>query len=435
MLRHAWLLLLLLAPAPRGERLVAAFYAADWDAATGEGLTRPDGSSALELHPPDLKGLSYRQPAWHRSQLVGMGEAGIDVALCEFAGRPEAVAALAKALEELATGKAPFPRVAPAAASTADAAAFLAAVPARFVATVDGAPLAWLRPSATASGAALAEFRGAWAAAHDGVLPAVAAGREWGEPDLAVAPGGAIDGPGDGDAVILGPGGRDGPGRVRERDGGAWYERAWYAVLRRKPRLVAVDSWNRYDRATAVGPTREHGREYVESTRKYATMFRKGHELPRPKGKYSTAPLVAWNLTFDPPDGGVKPVDVPGGAGEIVEAAGVRMLTSKAAPGTARRQLAFAVDDSFAWWERRAYELRLDFLDRGTGEFAVEYDGWAGPGRAGPVAFTDSGDWREAVLRLPEAALAGRQEGGSDFRIVLEGRGIALHRVVLRQVP
>jgi hypothetical protein len=324
------------------------------------------------------------------------------------------------------------PRVAPAVTEFGTAIAFLGRIPAQFQATVDRRPLIWLMPTAGRPAAEQVDPMRLLA-------PVFAVGDAGWKPDLEVVAGGALDGPADMEAVTLGPGFNDGGKRLRARQDGAWYERSWYAAMRIKPRIVALESWNRFHEGSTICPTQEHGRALLAKTKKYAETFRRGEEIPRPKGKYSAAAGVSFHLKFDPPGEGLDPVITPAAPFEVVALAGQRILSAKPAAGD-RRLLAFAVDDSYAYYERREYEIQLQILDKGKGEVVLEYDaavsGANSPDRArrsaGSFHFTDSGDWATASFKLPEAAFANRQEGGSDFRLVTQGRGLSIRWVQLR---
>jgi hypothetical protein len=418
------------APARKTERWVAAFYSAKWDAESGEGMTRPDGTDALQDHPEAFQDFSYRKAAWHRRHLEDMAAAGIDVAVCEFAANRAAVDALVEALKAAAKDGRKTPRVAPLTADPAMARLFLERIPEAHHAKGDGRPMIWLPHSKQASPEALAALRKFF----------VVADPAWGEPDLKFAAGGAFEGPRELDVVTLGPGYRDASLRIRDRDDGAWYERSWYIALKIRPRVVAIETWNRHDEGSSIGPTREHRRDYLERTKAFAEQFRRGGEIPRPKGRYSSAFGVSYHLKFEPASEGLRPVEGPGTPFEIVKLADQRILMAKPVEGRDRRVLAFAVDDSYALYERRVYEVQIQVLDKGPGKVVLEYDA-AVPGKgekdrtcrtAEPYYFTDSGDWATATFRLPDAAFANRQEGGSDFRLVTEKRGLSIRWIQLR---
>jgi hypothetical protein len=116
------------------------------------------------------------------------------------------------------------------------------------------------------------------------------------------------------------------------------------------------------------------------------------------------------------------------------------MITTKANKLGTARHLYFDVDDSWMFWEKRSVQITIEFLDQGEGSFRIEYDSADTalhlPARAhksaGEVQFTGTGEWREARITVNDAYFAGRMAGGTDFRIALDKRGVAIRRVVLR---
>ena len=414
------------------EPIVAAFYAAKWDAEKGEGMTREGGGDALQDHPESFKEFSYREVSYHLKHLEAMVDAGIDVALCEFAGHPGAVDGLMLALQSAVKNKKRIPKVAPVATDVSTALSFIGRVPPAFQASYNGRPLVWLPNERGASPETLQSMRL--------IAPMFVVGDAAWKPDLTAVAGGALDGPRDLPAVTLGPGYKDGSSRVRSRDGQAWYERSWYAALKIKPRIVAIESWNRYDEGSTICPTREYGRTLISKTKRFAEQLRKGEEIARPKGKYSDAIGVSYHLKFEPPNEGLRPVDTAVTPCEVVSAAGQKILMAKAVTGKEGRVLAFSIDDSYAYYERREYEIQLQVMDRGKGEIVIEYDA-AAPAKGETDRtrrateawhYADTGDWAAATFKLPEAAFCNRQEGGSDFRIVTKNAGLSIRWVQVR---
>ena len=82
------------------------------------------------------------------------------------------------------------------------------------------------------------------------------------------------------------------PGRrplVVSREGGKFYEQAWRKVLRRAPKIVILETWNEFHEGTSIAESREHGRQYIDLTRKYVDQFRQGVVPPVSDGPYRGA--------------------------------------------------------------------------------------------------------------------------------------------------
>ncbi|HEX7896181.1 MAG TPA: hypothetical protein VF950_00270 [Planctomycetota bacterium] len=207
--------------------------------------------------------------------------------------------------------------------------------------------------------------------------------------------------------------------------GGADYDKAWYAALKLEARWAVIESWDR---------TR------AESTAKHVRKLRVQEKTALPKGKWTGAGKALFSAKYTPHEQGLRPLSTDEGACELVQLRGVAMLASKEAKKSPRRALTFDVDDSFCYFEKRSFTLTLEFLDLGQGAFRVEYD--AADRRlppaerhvrsAGETPFTGTGEWREVSIDLPDALFGNGQPGGGDFRLVLEGRGIAVRRVALQ---
>jgi hypothetical protein len=66
------------------------------------------------------------------------------------------------------------------------------------------------------------------------------------------------------------------PGTVVDRAGGAAYDRSWQAALSVAPPWILVSTWNEWHEGSEIEPSVEHGRRYLEATRRWAERFRRG---------------------------------------------------------------------------------------------------------------------------------------------------------------
>jgi uncharacterized protein YcfL len=64
--------------------------------------------------------------------------------------------------------------------------------------------------------------------------------------------------------------------RIRERDGGAWYESQWQQVLAERDQIniVAIETWNEYHEGNDIAETRELGRQYIDLTAEWVARFK-----------------------------------------------------------------------------------------------------------------------------------------------------------------
>lgn len=80
-------------------------------------------------------------------------------------------------------------------------------------------------------------------------------------------------GPGYDERPLSGPGRKQ---RVAPRDGGSFYERGLSAAVASSNRFLAIETWNEYHEASEVAESVEYGRRYIELTRRYADLFKRG---------------------------------------------------------------------------------------------------------------------------------------------------------------
>ncbi len=83
------------------------------------------------------------------------------------------------------------------------------------------------------------------------------------------------------------------PGTVVDRAGGATYDQTWRAALSVDPAWVLVSSWNEWHEGSEIEPSVEHGRRYLDATRRWAELFRRGAGAARLDGGSPAAPQVA----------------------------------------------------------------------------------------------------------------------------------------------
>lgn len=80
--------------------------------------------------------------------------------------------------------------------------------------------------------------------------------------------------------------------------------------------------------------------------------------------------------------------------------------------------------------------IEIEYLDRGSGAIALEYDSHNKKAhlggaytRAGAIGRQGTGRWLTHVFRLDDAAFLNRQNGASDFRFAIAGDPLCVSRV------
>src|SRR6185369_15999530 len=174
---------------------------------------------------------------------------------------------------------------------------FFSLVPPRHWAMIDGHPIVLLYSAAFAKKqdqAAIDFVKGQFPTEFGGRVPYIAREISWQvKSDNTVAWGGALGlkNPG---VASLGPGYDHSavPGRnplIVKREDGKFYETNWLKLLRRPSNFVMVETWNEFHEGTDVCESKEYGRQYIDLTKKYAQLFKRGWSPPWPKGSYSNA--------------------------------------------------------------------------------------------------------------------------------------------------
>jgi hypothetical protein len=458
----------------------------------------------LGLHFPSEREVSYESVAWHARQLEDMRAAGIDVCLPVYWGAREhyekpdvafsvrGLPALVAAADELErAGKRP-PRIGlfydtstlrndvrgvEPGAGRADLRApegralfygtirdFFCQVPPRHWAEIEGQPLVVLYSAGFSAGfdqQTFDELAANFARDFAGKHPFVVREASWNDvrTQARYSWGAALSGALLGErTVAIGPGyddsavhGRRTP--IRKREDGRFYEKSWRAALRSDAQLALVETWNENHEGTSVAETREYGRKYIELTARYALLFKQRATLaddlvlespapvPRPDRSWGEsaqgASDVAWRAGAAV--SGLRPIAWEDGPFDVRAEPEPMIIAPGAPPGRAS-YLYFQVSDWFAFDVDADFELEFEFLDRGAGELALDYDSRDPSGvlhgaytRAGSVRRGDTGVWRTASIALPHARFANGENGGADLRLCIGERELALRALRIRR--
>jgi hypothetical protein len=465
------------------DRIVGTYYFYWYDTPSRAHIIDGDGTDALTTHPPTLEGLSWKNVAWHRRQLEDMETAGIDVVLPVFWGAPseqnpkahlhwscEGLPPLVQAREELLrAGKRP-PRIGLFYDTStlqhnawrehldlttprgrewfyATVRDFFSLIPPRHWAMIDGRPIVLLYSAAFAKAhdqSVVEHLRAEFPRQFGGRVPWLAREISWRvKADSVVAWGGALGLKNPGGVASLGPGYDHTavPGRtplIVDRRGGAFYEEQWLKFLRRPSNFVMVETWNEWHEGTDVAESKEYGRQYIEITRKYSGLFKKGWRPPWPKGSYSDAKSVSIMLDATNREAGLRQIENEDGQTVPATFGGRAARSVQPAPGKGR-YLYFAVDDSFKAGDVRVFKLEVEYFDAAVGRLSVEFDGsdenapFSGAYTRAPesVKLDGTKSWRKAAFTLKGAKFTNAQNRGADFRLAVEAAEFGVGNVLL----
>jgi len=464
------------------DRLVGTYYFYWYCADTKEHILNGDGSDALTDHTAPGTKLCYHSVAWHKKELSDMIAAGIDVVLPVFWGSPAehvtnttshwsfaGLPPLVQAREQLLrAGKRP-PRIGLFydtstlqwnawnyhADLTTDFGKrffygtvrdFFSCIPPKHWAMIDRKPIVLLYASAFAAkwDQTFVDFtKLEFAREFGGRVPWIAPQDAWRvKGDATCAWGGALGlrNPGIGE---LGPGYDHSavPGRtplIVKREAGKFYEEQWLRFLRRPSNFVMLETWNELHEGTDLCESREYGRQYIELTRKYADLFRRGWIPPRPKGAYNDAKSVSVTLGERDAERGLKLVPAEDGQTAPATRDGREARAIQRVPNF-NPYVYFAVDESFKSGGAMQATAEVEYCDTATGMLTLEFDGsdLSAPfngaySRSGEVVqLTGDQRWKTARFTLRDARFLNSQNGGADFRLAVGAAEFAVRRVVL----
>jgi hypothetical protein len=492
------------------EHVVAThyFYWYDWPNEHFFDGPPSRGDDGLRQHFPAEREVSYKSAAWHRRQMEDLNAAGIDVALLVYWGtpvdyaRPEVkfsvagIPPLVEALDELAASGRPTPRIGmffdtstlqghfafkPPRTGGVDLRTdegqdvfyrtirdFFRLVPVRHWACLEGRPLVQLYESGFASGhdqSTVDYVYQQFARDFHGLRPFIVAGPAWSfQADASTGWGAALHGPivRDGFAQI-GPGYDDSPvpGRMtptRDRLGGGFYAASWLLALEARPRLVIVETWSELHEGTAICETVEDGRLYIDLTRRFSDLLKRGQTPPaeewartvkallsakhsQPGGReFASRLTVGVRVDGDKlVEDGLRVCSTEDGLWGLGVVDGTACIQTR--PGVGRlRYLYFDVADPYTYDQRGDLHVCVTYFDAGAGEIVVQYDSTAETGalldryrEGGRVRLTDTRTWKTAALKLPGARCANGQNAGADFRLEAPGE-LAVRSVEARKL-
>ena len=190
-----------------------------------------------------------------------------------------------------------------------------------------------------------------------------------------------------------------------------------------------------------MAESKEYGRQYIELTRKYSTLFKQGWRPPWPKGSYSNAKSVAISLDFTNNETGLCQILNDDGLTAPASFGGRRahLIHSSAGKG---HYIYFAVHDSFKANNESEFRMNVEYFDAAPGRLMVEFDGsdenapLNGAYTRAPevIKLAGSQQWHNQQFTIKGARFTNAQNRGADLRLVVEAPEFAVARVNLSRV-
>jgi hypothetical protein len=463
------------------NKLVTTYFFYWYDIYTSRHIINPDGTDALTDHPKDMKDFSYNSVNWFKKELKDMTEAGIDIVLPVYWGSSQekiwsyyGLKVMSKAMDELTKSRVMTPKVGMFYDTTAlwqenggikpDLTSkdgrklfysmirdFFTAIPKKYWAFIDNKPIVWL-------------YSAGWVGRYSqdtfdfvrnnfkrdfGYDLYIVGEISWSEVKLDnwYAWGAALNGPSFFGVGCVGPGYDDSavPGRTtpkRERENGKFYENSWKKLLikakEQNIRIVAIETWNEFHEGTDIAESREYGRKYIELTRKYVDMFKKG-VIPKDISSSPYASMKEVSIVMGNPnlEKGLQQIDLEDG---ITKTEKIGDVTYRYPIETKWPVLYIyiRVDDDFLSYADTNVNVTIEYLDKEKGWFRLDYDsndikailgGAYTPTET--VNLVGDGKIKSYTFTLKRAKFANRENGGSDFRIATNSEGLYISKIIV----
>jgi hypothetical protein len=88
--------------------------------------------------------------------------------------------------------------------------------------------------------------------------------------------------------------------------------------------------------------------------------------------------------------------------------------------------LYFDLVDSFLHDSSQPVEIKVTYLDKGSGSFSLQYASQSGARNTAPVTLANSNAKKTATFRIQDGRFDGSLTGGTDFRLVASGGDIEI---------
>ena len=447
---------------------------------------------ALVDHFPDAESVSYESTDWHYKELKDIAGCGIDIVLPVYWGAPgnyditsfgkfstTGLHYMQEALDRLVAEQGSAPKIgmfydtstllnSVRGVEPRDGKADLMArtgkrlfyetirdffyqVRAKHWASIDGQPLVVLYSASFAEKYDASTFEFVYSSFErdfHGLRPYIVREASWKDmpTESSYRWGAALHGPMIDGIAQIGPGYDDTavPGRttpIRKRENGTFYENSWADAIESGRTMVFIETWNEMHEGTDICESREHGRRYIELTKKYVALFKQGKPVdravalehpdlqPRPPSEfgsiYRNVRTVFIDLSKRPKEiEGLFLVPLPDGPFLSAETAAKLCVRT---PGPGSGYLYFKMVDPFYYNNHEPVEVMVEYFDSGSGSFHLEYDSHDRSAMldgayktTDPVGFKGTEKWVKHTFVIEDARFINRQNGGADFRLAID---------------
>ena len=153
---------------------------------------------------------------------------------------------------------------------------------------------------------------------------------------------------------------------------------------------------------------------------------------------WKTKEVLSTECTATPVVKGLEVIAWADGPAKIVEKAGSQAWTLGTKSPSGQAHLYVSVKDSFVYDGSGPATLTVEYFDGEQETVMLHYDSTDDKGEYGGAykymrAFdlTNSGQWKTAVILIPDAKLANRQNGGCDFRLYIGEGSLCVRKLTL----